>query len=439
MKVLKNYHIVRPLIGVAFFLVLAAGCRKQDGNAAGIEVQPEDQLLGFEITDTFSITCVTKDMDSIRSDQADVNSIGSYHDPVFGKVAHSTVAQIRLSSETIDADLLSTFQVDSVVLSLAYFSLYGEFDPQTFEVYRLTEDLGVDTFYSNHVAQVESTPIGLLKDHKPNTSLVISVDGEEEVPELRIPIDSAFGRELFDAGASVYSSNENFLDVFKGLYITTNNPSQSSGEGATILFDLLSEYSRLTVFYKNNIGERGKLDYVINSNSKRFSTSKADYTGSEVGMALDNPAAGQQTVYVQTLGGTNVEIKVPNIKKLKENGPVVINKAQLILPVKTNTAVPYAPIPQLFVFGLTADGEAFRVPDWTETFYGGVLDDNFEYKFGLNRYFQAVLNGDFEDNGLIVMDLGEYNGRSIINGPASADRPMKLVVSYTPVNETNLN
>ena len=134
------------------------------------------------------------------------------------------------------------------------------------------------------------------------------------------------------------------------------------------------------------------------------------------------------------MGGVVGIIKVPNIKQLNKNGPVIINRAQFVYNIETGSNARYAPLKQLYMFGIADSNKIFDTPDRLEAYFDGSLSSDLNYKLTLTRYYQKVLNGEIEDRGLMLMELAELYGRSIINGPKATQSPLKFVVSYTPVN-----
>ena len=425
----------RPLLGVVLFISLFS-CRKEDdGPTAGIEVQPVENQLGLISTDTFEVECFTRRLDSVRTDGYTYQSVGSYVDPVFGIANNSLVTQVRLSSENIDVNQLRTFTIDSVIFAMRYVASYGNLDPQNFYIHRLTEDLLADTsYYSNHNATYETTELGSLLNHEPDLSTEFIEEDVEQPAQMRIPMDTAFGNELFNADALTYSSNEEFLKVFKGFVVRVDNPGQTVNTGGQVLFDLEDEYSRLLVYYRNTAGEAGVIEYLINSRAIKFNQSANDYTGSEVEMAFEDATVGKQNLYIQSMGGTAAVLKVPHLKELTKNGPVIINRAQFILSMKDGSNTRFEPLLNLYPFGLSEDGNLFDTPDRLESYFDPSFTSDLEYVLNMNRYYQQILDDKYEDNGLMVMELAENFGRTVIPGPEASSTPLKFVVSYTPIN-----
>ena len=138
------------------FLIGFSACKKDkfNSNNAG-DVALSDDLLGLETIDT-TITIYSYPVlsDSVKTDEISTAMfLGSFVDPVFGKSTAGIYSQFGYSSEnnlTQSGDL-SSVVFDSIVLSMPLVDLYGETDPQTFEVYQMTENLFIDSaYYSNN-------------------------------------------------------------------------------------------------------------------------------------------------------------------------------------------------------------------------------------------------------------------------------------------------
>ena len=182
----------------------------------GLEAQPNENLLGLFTTDTFTLNCTTKRVDSVRTDANTLSTVGSYVDPVFGKVEAATVTQLRLSSENIILSNLAGVRIDSAVLNLVYEGRYGNAAKQTFEVSEITDNLASAVFYySSKKVNIASNPIGKLENFDQTPTAPITSDGSLETPSIRIPIDTNFAQKLFTTDQSNYLSNSAFTNLIR--------------------------------------------------------------------------------------------------------------------------------------------------------------------------------------------------------------------------------
>jgi hypothetical protein len=134
------------------------------------------------------------------------------------------------------------------------------------------------------------------------------------------------------------------------------------------------------------------------------------------------------------MGGVVTVVKIPHLKKILQNGRVILNRAQLVGAIEVGSNARFSPLFNLYPFGITSDDKIFDTPDRLEPYFDGALSSDNTYTITLTRYYQKVLDGEIDNQGVMIMELGEIFGRSIINGPASSQSPLKFVVSYTPIN-----
>ena len=118
------------------------------------------------------------------------------------------------------------------------------------------------------------------------------------------------------------------------------------------------------------------------------------------------------------------------------NGPVAINKAELIIPVTDNGT--YKNHNNLLLFGVDSTGKEAIIPDLLESssYYGGSYDAiTKSYRFNINRYVQKIVSGSYEnDYGLsIISSGGPINSfRTVILGTATATgEKIRLRITYS--------
>jgi hypothetical protein len=137
------------------------------------------------------------------------------------------------------------------------------------------------------------------------------------------------------------------------------------------------------------------------------------------------------------MSGTKARIKLPHLTDFSKNGPVAINKAELIVPVVDNGGV-YKNHNALLLFGVDSTGLEAIIPDILESpnYYGGTYDFNSNsFKFNINRYVQKVVSGQINNEyGLsLVASGGPINAfRTIIPGPAqTTGSKIRLIITYS--------
>ena len=380
-----------------FFILLSIvifACKKKEYQL-GSDLIDQDNILGGISTDTFDILSYSIEEDSVISDNAANVLLGSYNDPLFGSFNSSFYTQFRLAGVDPNFGDPSTIVIDSFVLGLEYLGYYGEFDPQSFEVYELEESLSIDsTYYS--FSTVSHSGINLVSFEittiTPNP-LEPSIVGEDTISsQLRIYLDTNLARSLINeatSGSTTFSSNDEFFDFFKGLYVTTNNPIQAQGEGAVYYFDLNDPSSKATIYFHQDTVATS-YDLLINSECADFSNVEIENTGSAVDMVIQDSTQGNQAFYAQAFKH-RAALSIPGLANLPEN--IVVHRADLELPIQFQTGYKYQPGGNVSV-ATRADSSSSALLNVGVI---GVYDDfNKRFNVNIREYAQAIANKSFD-------------------------------------------
>ena len=445
----KNKLVMRKTTRFsALFLVailLVAGCSKEQGDL-GLQVQPQEDQLNIMVSDTSTVLAYTVKEDSLRSDEFMLALLGSYVDPVFGRTKASVYSQIRMEAETVDFTSatggISETVVDSLYLYLDLNGFYGNLDAQNFEVYRINEDFYLDSnYYSNSTLTTDGVDLveagaGTIVPDPLNFTYI---EGQLANPVLKIKLDNSLADDIVaQTGSGNLVDNDAFVSWFKGLHITVDDSGQSTDEGALLYLDLLNANSRVSMYYRFTFpGEEDTLrfNFNINTNSARFSQTEHDYTGTAIGSQLADSTLGNESIFVQTMGGVKSKIDFPHLDAMSDS--VVINKAELVLPYDYFTSDPYSPQSQLYLLRVDSSGQTFFTEDFGEgeTLHGGFRDNaNKEFRFNIAKYVNNVLTGLVQNNGLYLISTSSMitANRVVINGKNSANRnKLKFILTYT--------
>ncbi len=443
-------RIVGMLSVVCFILLLFAQCKK-DKSQLGLNVQPQSDQIGLMQSDTSTLITYSTLSDSIATDELNAAALlGSYKDPFFGNVSASIYTQIRLAGSvdfTPEGGTLSDLEVDSVILYLAISGGYGNLDAQNFEVYQMVEDIFIDSiYYSNRTianSGLNLVPIGE-GTIVPDASTPGFVGGvQTNNPILRIPLSvNDFAIPIINqSGIGTLNTNDGdngFVDWFKGLYITSNT-FQNSNEGAILYLDLLSANSKVTMFYRDNSGlpsefDTLSFDFNINASCARFVNFVQDYSGSPVEAQLNDTTLGQQLFYLQAMGGVRGNVVLPNVERYKDSGNIIINKAELVLPVQYYTTDAYLPPSELFLVRQLPDGGIAFTPDYNDSRGGNYVASTKSYTFNITRYLNQLIAGEYENEPLTIVTAGNAvtANRVVFNGAETTlkDKP-KLIITYS--------
>ena len=456
----KNFSKIISLISkrkviklsAIFFLglIVVIGCKKKE-DGIGLNVQPQGDQLNVNLIDTASIITYSVKEDSLKSDELDGPSmLGTYIDPYFGKMEASIVSQIRLEA-SVDFSLasgsLDSLVIDSVIMYLALQGSFGNLDPQTFEVYQMDEDIDIDsTYYTNKLMPTTGPNLAVSGPITPDPVSVGYVEGLlTEYAILNIPLSiNEFGWKMFnESGNTALSGNDGtgeFLDWYKGLVIKANNPMQGVNDGGIFYADMVNDFSKVTIFYRDTSGTASEhdtlsFDFNFNANCAHYNAVDIDYSNTFVGAQINDSTFGMDVFYLQALGGTKAKIHFPNLTDFIDSGKVVVNKAELVLPIQYNSLDNFTPSEYLFLTRVDENGNISFLPDANESGHGGQLDlTTNNYTFNITRYINNIFAGEMpnEDLTLVIGGSGITANRVILNGANSLykDKP-KLVLTYT--------
>jgi len=452
-KINKNYFTLRANQPANFFLFTALAlcfftesCLKEN-DIVGLHVLPKSDLLNVGFKDTTTLITYTVREDSVKTDGTSLNLIGSYNDPIFGKSSASVYTQLTLPSSTPSAVNFGTnLAFDSLVLILPYVdNFYGTLDAQTFKVYQLTQPLLIDSaYYSGQSALISPQPLASMNFvPAPVDSVLIGTLKYE--PQLRIRLSDAFGRNILKQGGFV--DNPTFQSFLQGLCIVPDNPTQASGTGAILYFNLTDPSAGMTLYYRNNtnspgVGDTIAFTFSINNSCLHFDHFSHDYSTARSDLAKQISGAdltqGKNLTYVQSMSGLKTKITFPYIKNYAKDSTCSVNLAELILNIDPSSITGnYVPPPQLTLVREDATGKVYFIDDYFvgSTYFGGVYDPTnpYQYHFNIARYIQELMNGTLQDYGLYILVSGSaVNGnRLVLGGGGNSANKMRLRMSYT--------
>ena len=449
---MKTHHSA-TLTGLALMigtLLLALAACKKSPETIGNNLISDNNYIDVCFTDTVEIECHSY-FDSVSTKNTANALLGSMKDPIFGTSEASFYTQFRLS--LAGQSFGESPIVDSLVLQLSITSYYGDTNiMQTVHVYELTDTLSASTSYYNH-SNVAVNPIDYANSYqfspRPNTTThPIGTDTVNHAI-IRIPLSDMLGDYLINLDSTDYSQPDFFKESFKGLYVTCDPVSLP---GAITYINLTDNTNTLLQLYYHNAATPEKpmrYDYYVTSSDTYFNHIDHDYyQGSPEfvdQLVNGNTSAGQQTAYLQTMGGVRTRLYMPNLEHWcdsLEGSHIIINEAKLILPTNETMVDSIFRRPTSFVLvGFNADSTTYLLPDYYEgnNYFGGsYVESEQAIVFRISEYMQKVVLGRKENYGLSLGINGAgYNAhRLVLNGPQStAENKMRLEVTYSYVNE----
>ncbi|MBN2616035.1 MAG: DUF4270 domain-containing protein [Bacteroidales bacterium] len=434
------------LIGVVlFFSGITASCTKKPTPTGG-GIIPDSTMTAF-YTDTMAIRTFSSPFDSVSTNEKSYYIVGSMTDPVFGTT--ETGFYTQLGQAVTHGRFGPNPKVDSLVLMLAYSSVYGDTNSVLrLHVYELNEDLEGDStiYYSNKVPAHYPTDYAdyTFRPNVKNQIILGAADTVKGVIRVNLSkIDPGLANKLIQTDTTDLDSNYLFVKYFKGLYITSD---LVSGKGAIVSFTPSSVNTQMGLYYHNDTVDSLSFFYVYGTGMAYANHYAHDYTKGSTELqqqVLQNDTVlGQQQYYIQGLSGIKTVIKFPNVKKLARLGKIGINEAKLILPGKE--VLPYFGAPTtLTLLKIASDTSYSTLVDETEgsNYFGGTYDSiSNSYQFRITHYIQSLVSDTTQDDrGLLLYISGGtiLPQRFIFNGPEPVNDTLsrtKLELLYTKFN-----
>jgi hypothetical protein len=82
-----------------FSLIFIFACKKEESESVlGLDVQPDNDLLGVSISDSSSLFMFTQRIDSVRSFNNQYKYLGSNQDPIFGQTHVGLYANFSIAN-----------------------------------------------------------------------------------------------------------------------------------------------------------------------------------------------------------------------------------------------------------------------------------------------------------------------------------------------------
>ncbi len=438
---IKKIYLLNSLkrLGLFSFLGLAlfaTSCERPE-NDLGSDLLPNEDGLTALQTDTVTIIATTVQEDSIRTDELSSVMLGSYFDPIVGSTTASFNTQVRLSTtspEFPDAPI-----IDSVVLALVYTGdFYGRLAKQQIFVHELTEDLENDSAYYTNTMHTYNTANEVksgwdMYNFRPEDLVIVGTDSV--VPQLRIHLKESLGQKLLGATEDQLSSNDNFLEFFKGLRV-----SPGFADACVANFDLIDSDSKLSVYYRyDNAGVEDTTFYNFNITSECSYYTQVTHNRTGTALApLDSGVEvdGDVMTYIQAAGSMKTLLEFPYLSDFEAIENKSINRAELRIPF--DDSYRFTAQTNMFLVYLDEEGDYNLLPDQVLGSIGGSANftDDY-YSFNISLYMQKVLNGEITSQGLYLIskNAGVSANRCALHGPnhtpGSPSENMRLILTFS--------
>lgn len=414
----------------------------------GLDLLPPSDTIYVSMMDTVTVQAFSVREDSIRTDEMPSLILGSVLDPVFGKTTASFCSQFFLYNE--ETDFGTNPHLDSLVLLLYYETPYGDTNTiQQLRVFELSEDLILDSsYYSNQLPGIYGIELANLT-YAPRPNVDVIIGGDTLPPHLRINLSgntNYLGNKILYAPSNVLSSNTEFIKFMKGLYVEA---MPVGSRGALVDYSSSEGLTRLVLYFHNDDEDSLSIDLPIATTAARYNM--FDHNGYlDAGPELKqqilykDTLLGKDRLYLQTMSGVKIILRIPYIRSLDSLGPIAINSA--ILKFRSpDPDTSWIPPPELAMYKVDTAGKLGVIIDELDgtDYFGGIYNaDDHAYWFRLTRHIQRLLVNDTLRNYDLCLyasdplDRSIDPGRVILNGTDPFDasatvKNLKLTITYT--------
>jgi hypothetical protein len=381
---MHNNSLFKSLLFLVSILLFVS-CDK-DYNAIG------DALIGennFELAKyTSNVVAYNEKITPIQSNNLPINALGIYDNPAFGKTTANFVTQLTLASGNPTIDLKLKPAIDSVYIDVPYFvdasqtkssstggntyvldSIYGDKAAKIkLSIYESGRYMGnqiggmAQIFYTNQNSEFDSFKIPYLGNRlnddsdksqndafffnpKQNTLITKDAKGKEtrtySPPSMRLKLNSKFFNDkiLNAPSGSLATTNDVFMDYFRGLYFKVEQSGADKGSLAMINF----AKGTITIKYREDKSAtdatRVEKSFVLNMSGNTASLLEQTDTKTDYETTTNNPnrILGDDKLYLKGGEGSlavidlfssadnyNYEVlKNADKKPIDENGNVI--------------------------------------------------------------------------------------------------------------------
>jgi hypothetical protein len=426
-----------------FFMGVLFSCKKKDTQSVlGLDVQPENDLLGVTITDSTSLFMYTQRIDSVRTYNDQYKFLGSIQDPAFGQTNASLYANFSIINNLTNVSYGANPVMDSSEIVLRFADQYsGSFNQElTYDIYLMNEKMDPTVaYYSNK--DFLKTKIATVK------TKLVSRNG---FFYLVLPFDDNLAQYILQTTSNLVS-NAVFINAYKGVYITASNSNVSPvSQGSIIRYNLDDDLSGINIYYHDG-----------NSVSSKIKTAQFSFKGTDAvrvnhfdhnyyaaastnlfeQVVNNDTTKGNNSVYLNSFGGTRIKVQLPFIKNFSDSQNVAISRAELIIKVDKNEISSAFRAPDQLALLATGPGgveelvyDQLEITDFTK--YGGGYDSTYKYyKFNIARQMQKIITGQIYNYGFYLVNA--LSSRTYV---AKRDSRLERVVfggknnpAFTPV------
>lgn len=291
-------------------------------------------------------------------------------DPYGGSVTAGTYFSVVPPSGGFDIDTAG-LRIDSAVLVLPYVGFaWGDTSSSTpgqrWSVYRVTDDLTPDTFYTSNRTLGRSTKLGSQLVYRNDYSRARVVDGVTRPAHLRMTLDTVALSSILRAADGDLGSAAGMRKLLKGFYIAPDD-GQTASTLAYFRFPAntgLYERPAMLLYYHTPARNSSLAVFPFSvDSSAAFTTIRRGYGGAPAFNVLfgGDDSRPKDQLLLQNKPGAAIDVKIFGLRSLLK---AVYPKVQLIL-TKLDTAQSdkFFEPSRIVPTGIDSNGSAYTILD----------------------------------------------------------------------------
>lgn len=386
---------------------------KKDKDVLGVTVQPADDALTAQFSETAPVYAYTMPYDSILSWNNRYKYLGINKDPYFG----TTDVGLYVRPSIPDGKTFVNFGTDAslssseIILAVNNLGISHVGNPNaqvSYSIFPVSTSLDPAKAYGTSVYNNYHSTNAVLGVF---TGSYSSLSGK---PVLRIPVDNNFARAIL-TNPQYLVDNVAYQSIYKGFYIKS---SLNADEGLITQFDVEDDLSGFYLYYQNGMPPATKSDKVFRfpfggTGPVRYNTVKHSYQGANSTFVQQvvnkDTTQGKDGLFLKGLGISKVRLYLPTLKNYSDSFTVAVNRAELVLHLDPAVSLAnYTPPGKLMLLAAdSAAKEIYALDQLNATDaarYGGTYDEEGKrYVFNIARHVQAVLSGKRKNFGFYLV------------------------------------
>ena len=307
----------------------------------------------------YEVVAYTNKLEPVQTNNLPLNYLGAYNDGSYGLTTASFVSQV--SSSLYNPSFGTGVEIDSVILTVPYFSRRTEVNSDGETLYTLDSIFGNDPinleifengyflsdfdpnsefdtplkYFSNTTTSSESinttllegTPIIILNEETPPTNAIMNFrpsneeiqlkNEDDEVterlaPALRLKLDPEYWQEkiMDKEGEPELSNANNFNNYFRGVYFKA---TPINSKGTLMLLNFAAASSNITIFYSKQ-GATEDADRIQSTYVLGFTGNRVNFIDNQFDFEIPDgdPINGDEKLYLKGGEGSTAVIDIFN-------------------------------------------------------------------------------------------------------------------------------